>query len=270
MVYTSAPEVIEASSASHDSEWRPRCKEYWLVSCCCKQCCPDCTLRKLYSNSSAVSHMHVENLVLLSVLRRPKSWATTSVASQASPLVTIPLRWWRISPALVPQSPATSPWLLNWTHRLARQWQQWLTLQGGSVKTPYWPTTPRWRCIKPVCSACCSMAVRHGLCAPTKNADTMLSTCATSEGFWASSGRTMSQARMSYLRQEYQACLPCLPIDACIGTSATYRMDESPRTYCMVSLPLAPDLQEGLFFASETSVNKTWRQETSIQLAEKL
>ena len=48
-----------------------------------------------------------------------------------------------------------SPLMLNWTHRLARQWQQWLALLRGSGKSPCWPPTPWWRCIKPVCSACC-------------------------------------------------------------------------------------------------------------------
>ena len=39
------------------------------------------------------THTHVESLVLLSVLRRPNSWAKTSVASQASPSLTLSLRW---------------------------------------------------------------------------------------------------------------------------------------------------------------------------------
>ena len=120
--FTSAVEVIEASSAS--------CKEYWLGSCCLQIVLSWLhTLRKLCSDSSAASHLHVENLVLLLVLRSPKSWAKTSVASQASPLVTTPLRWWRISPILVPSFPATSLLMLNWKHRMARQWQQWLTMQ---------------------------------------------------------------------------------------------------------------------------------------------
>ena len=122
MAYTSPPEVIEASSASHASKWRPGCKEYWLGGCCLQMMLPWLhTLRKLYSNSSAASHVHVENLVLLLVLRRLKSWAKTSVASVASPLVTTPLRLWRISPTLVPSSPTTSPLMLNWPHWLARQ-----------------------------------------------------------------------------------------------------------------------------------------------------
>ena len=100
--------------------------------------------------------------------------------------------------------------------------------------------------------------MRHGLCTATKNANSIPSTCTTSDGLWASPGRTVSQTRMSWLGQEYQACLPCLPRGACTGlvTSAAYRMDELPRTCCMVSLPLAPDLQEGLFFTSTTSVNE--------------
>ena len=193
MAYTSAPEVMEASSALHASEQRPRCEEYWLGSYCLQMMLPWLHIqRKLYSDWSAASHMHVEIVVLLSVVRRPTSWAKTSVASQASPLPTTSLRWWRTSPNLVPPSAATSPWMQNWTYQLARQWQQWLALQRGSGKTPCWPSTPRWRCIKPACSTCCSMAVKHGLCTPTKNADSMPSTCTALEGFWASPGKTMS------------------------------------------------------------------------------
>ena len=99
------------------------------------------TLRKLYSDSSAASHVHRESLVLLSVLRRPTSWAKTSVASQASPSMATPLRWWRISPTLVPPSPATSSWMLHWMHRSSKQWQQWPALQRGSGKTPCWAST---------------------------------------------------------------------------------------------------------------------------------
>ena len=92
--YTSAPEVMEASSALHVYKWRPRFKEYWLGSCYLQMMLSWLhTLRKLYSNSSAASHVHAESLVLLSVLRRPTSWDKASVASQASPLVTTPLRW---------------------------------------------------------------------------------------------------------------------------------------------------------------------------------
>ena len=107
----------------------------------------------------------------------------------------------------------------------ARQWQQWLALQRGSGKTPCWPSTPRWRCINPACSACCSMAVKHGLCTPSKIADSMPSTYTALEGFWASPGKTLSQTRTSWLRWEYQACLPCLPEDTCTGLmSATFTM----------------------------------------------
>ena len=130
--------------------------------------------------------------------------------------------------------------------------------QRGSGKTPCWPSTPGWRCIKPVCSACCSMAVKQGLCTPIKNADSMPSTCTALEGFWASPSKTVSQTRMSWLRWEYQACLPCLPKGTCTGLvmSATCRPAKYPRMCCTASLPLAPDLQEGLFFASEMSVNE--------------
>ena len=246
---------------------------YWLRSCCLQMMLPWLhTLRKLYSDSSAASHMHVENLVLLSVLRRPTSWAKTSVASQASPSATTSFRWWRISPTLVPPSPATSPWMPNWTHGLARQWQQWLTLQRGSGKTPCWSSTPRWRYIKSVCSAHCSVAVKHGLCTPTKNADSMPSTCAALEGFWASPGKTMCQTRTSWLRLESQGCLPCLPKATCTGLvmSAACRMAKSPKMFCMVSLPLAPDWQEVLFFTSKSSVNEIWKKATAIQQAGKL
>ena len=94
MAYTSVPEAIDAFSASQASEQRPICKEHWLGSCCLQMLLLWLhTLRKLYSDSSAASHVHVGNLVLLSVLIRPKSWAKTSVASQASPLGTMPLQW---------------------------------------------------------------------------------------------------------------------------------------------------------------------------------
>ena len=154
------------------------------------------------------------------------------------------LEGWRISSTLVSPSPATSPWMPNWTQGLARQQQQWLALKRGPRKTPCWPPTLRWRSIKPVYSACYSMAMRHGLHTPAKNADSMPSTCTASEGFWASPGRTMSQTRMSWLRQEYQACLPCLPkgASASLVTSATCQIAKSPRMCCMASLPLAPDL----------------------------
>ena len=51
---------------------------------------------------------------------------------------------------------------------------------------------------------------------------------------------------------------PCLPKGTCAGLvmSAACRMAKSPKTYCMVNFPLAPDLQKGLFFTSKTSVNE--------------
>ena len=68
MVHTSLPEVMEASSASHTSEQRPRCEEYWLGSCWLQMMLPWLhTLRKLYSDSSAASHAHVEFSLTISV-----------------------------------------------------------------------------------------------------------------------------------------------------------------------------------------------------------
>ena len=77
------------------------------------------------------------------------------------------------------------------------------------------------------------------------------------------------QTRMSWLRQEHQACLSCLPKGTCAGLvmSAACRMAKSQRMCCSASLPLAPDLQEDMCIASKTSVNKIWRQATSIQQA---
>ena len=77
----------------------------------------------------------------------------------------------------------------------------------------------KMRCTKPACSAHCFMAVKHGLCTPAKNADSMPSTCSALEGFWASPGKTLSQTGTSWLRQEYQACLPCLPKGTCLAWS---------------------------------------------------
>ena len=116
----------------------------------------------------------------------------------------------------------------------------------------------KMKVIKPACSAHCSIAVKHGLCTPAKNTDSMPSTCAALEVFWASPSKTVSQTRTSWLRWEYQACCIYLLKGACTGLvmSATCRMAKSPRTCCTVSLSQAPDLQEGLFFASKTSVNE--------------
>ena len=43
------------------------------------------------------------------------------------------------------------------------------------------------------------------------------------------------------------------------------RMVESPKTYCMASWLLDPDLLEGLFSGTKMSVNEIWRQPMSTQ-----
>ena len=90
------------------------------------------TLGKLYSKSSAASNIHAEFGLTINLKK------TNIMDQDLSSIPSISLRWW-ISPTLVPQSPATSPWMLNWTHGLERQWQQWLALQRGPGKTPCWP-----------------------------------------------------------------------------------------------------------------------------------
>ena len=47
-------------------------------------------------------------------------------------------------------------------------------------------------------------------------------------------------------------------------------MVEFPRTCCMESLLLAPDLQEGLFLDIQTFANEIWRQATPTQQAGRL
>ena len=149
------------------------------------------TLRKLYRDSSAASHAHVEFGLTISLKK-------TNIMGQylcSIPSITMSdyvLVVVEVSPTLVPPSPATSPWMPNWTHRQARQWQQWLSLQRGSGKTSCWPSTPKWRCIRLACSAHYSVAVMHGLCIPARNTDAMHSICTTWEGFLASPGKTVS------------------------------------------------------------------------------
>ena len=47
--------------------------------------------------------------------------------------------------------------------------------------------------------------------------------------------------------------------------SGACRMVESPKTYCMASWLLDPDLLKGLFSGTKMSVNEIWRQATSTQ-----
>ena len=117
----------------------------------------------------------------------------------------------------------------------------------------------RTGCTRPVCLACCSMEASPGPWMPTKNAGSTPSTCTTRGGFWGSLGKTAPPARMSWLRQQYQTCLPCCYKGASAGLamSATCRTDRPPRICYMVSLQLAPDLQEGLCFAIKMSAKET-------------
>ena len=79
---------------------------------------------------------------------------------------------------------------------------------------------------------------------PSKSADSTSSTCAASEGFWASPDKTVSQTRMSRHRREYLACSPCLVRDSCAGlaTSSAWRMEEFLRTCSTARLLLELDL----------------------------
>ena len=130
----------------------------------------------------------------------------------------------------------------------------------------------QWGCTKLASSARCSTVVKPGSCTSAKNADSTSSICAASEGSWASSGKIVSQTGTPWHRRNYQACLPCSPKGACAGSamSAAGRTAESLRTFYMESLPLAPDRQAGLFFATKMFVNETWRQVTLTQQAGKL
>ena len=97
-----------------------------------------------------------------------------------------------------------------------------------------WLRTQRSRPTEPASWGPSCMAVSPGHCAHDKSESSMLSTCATSDAFWTSPGRTRSQTTQSWpwKKLDAPACSCCWNRDVHAGsaTSYTWTTDGSPKT----------------------------------------
>ena len=126
------------------------------------------------------------------------------------------LRWWRISPTLVPPSPATCSLHTKLNTQIGKVAIAMVCL----AKRVWVNSIPTINTKMKVYQACMLSTLLYG----SEGMDSVLlprmqNQCLPpalpSERFWASPGKTMSQTRMSWLRQENQACLPCLSKGTC-------------------------------------------------------
>ena len=119
------------------------------------------TLRKLYTDSSAASHVHVESLVLLSVLRRPKimgqdlrSIPSISIGNYILEVVEDFTYLGSTISSNLSLDAELNTWIRKAVTAMAclvkRVWENSML----TINTK----------MKPECSAHCCLAVKHGLC----------------------------------------------------------------------------------------------------------
>ena len=101
--------------------------------------------------------------------------------------------------------------------------------------TANWPCTRRSRSTEPASWGLSCMAASPGHCVPDRSESSMLFTCAASDAFWTSPGRTRSQTTLSWKELDAPACSRCRNRDVCAGsaTLCAWTMDGSPKTSSM-------------------------------------
>ena len=141
--------------------------------------------------------------------RKHRSWDRTLTLPQPSASMT--MNWMSSMTSFIWAQLSQTPSHLTQssTGASARQLPPWPDWQRKHGTTASWLCTQRSRSTEPASWVLSYMAVSPGHCVPDRSKSSMLFTCAASDAFWTSPGRTRSQTTLSWKELDAPACSRC-------------------------------------------------------------
>ena len=186
---TSTPEPTETSSTSLDSGPRPRCTRCWWHWWHCRRW--HCSGNALCGNTATTRRLLRTRLPGVWSDHQPQEDQNLASRRQQHPKHLHQRPRPRSRRFHLPWFQSNFPLDAELNTRIGKA----ATAIARLAIIPCWPSAPRWRCTKPMYSARCSTAVKRGHCILGKSADSTLSICTASEGFWPSPGKTAFHLR---------------------------------------------------------------------------